>query len=126
MTEEQRPNATLKELRDRLDELDSRIVQAVGDRLAICAEIGRIKRTAGIPMMQRDRVAYVRDSFGRQGTRVGLAPEFTMALVSLIVEEACRVESQIMNDSQGSDRDPGLEASLFPTPGATRLPPLSS
>lgn len=45
----------LAELREKIDIVDERIVDALGDRLAVCREIGRLKRETGMQVRQQDR-----------------------------------------------------------------------
>ena len=54
MAEEQ-PLDGLAELRQRIDELDEQLVRLLNARAACALEIGRVKKTAGLPVYQPSR-----------------------------------------------------------------------
>jgi chorismate mutase len=45
----------LRELRERIDEADEKMLEAFRERMDACREIGRVKREAGLPVVDRDR-----------------------------------------------------------------------
>lgn len=90
-------NVVLSPFRARLEELDGRLVEVVAERLAICAEVAKVKRERDIPMMQPARVETVLDAYADRAVAAGVNPEFMRSLAKLIVAEACRLEDEIID-----------------------------
>ena len=88
----------LSPFRDRIDALDDQIVALLAERLAVCAEVGHFKAAHGMAVMQPDRVAQVKERNAARGAKAGLRPDFTRALYGLIIDEACRLEDEILDD----------------------------
>ena len=95
--------SALDPFRRRLDELDDEIARLLGERFAICREIATLKRTSGIPMMQPERVAQVRERYLARGAEVALPRDFTEALFELLIAATCRMEDALI----GAPSDPG-------------------
>ena len=89
--------AHLDELREELDRIDSLLVEAVGKRFQICRRIAAVKREYRIPMMQVDRVKIVKRKAAVLAENYDISSDFIARLYDLIIDEACRLESQIMN-----------------------------
>ena len=90
---------TIDDLRAGLDSLDARLIDLLGKRFAICERVARFKRANGIPMMQPGRIETVRRQATNRGASRGLTVEFVSQLYKLIIEEACRRETQIMDNN---------------------------
>lgn len=90
-------DSILKPYRERLEVLDRQLAEVVAARLTICREVAEVKRDNGIPMMQPDRVRTVREAYAERGKGLGLDPEFMRSLASLLIDEACRLEDEIID-----------------------------
>jgi chorismate mutase-like protein len=90
---------SLDELRKKVDALDSELVRALGQRLEVCRKVALLKRQQGLPMMQPQRVAFVKQRCAQLGVAHGLNEAFVQALYTLIIDEACRLEDEIMTPS---------------------------
>lgn len=97
---------TLADLRESLDALDSKILDELGQRLALCCEIARHKKENDIAMMQPDRVALVTRRYEDRGEAMGFRRDVMRQLATLIIDESCRVEDAII----GSVAPPPREA----------------
>lgn len=89
-------NSGLEPFRKRIDELDHQITTMLAERLKVCAEVAAYKKNNAIPMMQPDRVEAVKGRCAALGASKGLRPDFVRALYALIIEEACRLEDEII------------------------------
>jgi len=85
--------ATLDALRRQIDEVDAQLLNHLGRRFALCLEIGLLKEQLGIPMMQPDRIVSVTKRTAMNAARHGVSPVFAEKLWRMIIEEACRLES---------------------------------
>ncbi|AFZ59104.1 chorismate mutase [Anabaena cylindrica FACHB-243] len=90
----------LEGFRQEIDDVDSQIVEALAKRFEIAKRVADFKKQQGIPMMQPDRVEAVKQRRRELGTQHGLDGEFMVALYSLIIQETCRVEDEII-EAQG-------------------------
>ncbi|MGK5113675.1 MULTISPECIES: chorismate mutase [unclassified Geodermatophilus] len=95
----------LAPLRIRLDSIDEALLDRLRERLECCRAIAAVKERHGLPMMQPDRIEFVRRRASRYATDHGLDAGFVERLYALILAEACRLESALM----GEDRQPGCE-----------------
>jgi len=93
----------LQPFRERIENLDTELAALVADRLRLCSEVARVKKAEGIPMMQPERVAAVRRAYADRGRRLGISPEFMSRLADLLIDEACRMEDEIIDDQLGAD-----------------------
>lgn len=94
------PDAALEALRAELDQIDDEVMDALRRRLECCVRIGELKRDAGIAMMQPGRIQYVRSRISRYAANAGLSERFLLDVYALVVEEACRLETDIIGDEQ--------------------------
>jgi chorismate mutase len=88
---------SLDDFRKEIDRIDAALLDALGRRLAICAEVAHFKRAQGIPMMQPSRVEAVKDRVAALAAAHGLRPEFVRELYGQIIAEACRLEDDIID-----------------------------
>lgn len=100
----------LDPFRERIDNIDRQITTLLADRLQVCAEVAAYKKQHAIPMMQPDRVEAVKDRCAALGASKGLRAEFVKELYGRIIDEACRLEDEIIGDgaahgaASGNDR----------------------
>ena len=83
--------------RAELDTLDDQIISLFSRRFAICREIAGYKKETGIPMMQSARVQEVKKRVAEKARAGGLREVFVTALYDLIINEACRLEDEIID-----------------------------
>lgn len=86
----------LGRFRQRLDRVDEEIARLFGERFEICREVARHKSARGIPMMQPERVAEVRERYLARGANADLPADFTADLFELLIGATCRLEDELM------------------------------
>lgn len=86
----------LGRFRERLDPIDDEIARLLGERFEICREVARFKSERGIPMMQAERVAQVRERYLARGAEANLPVEFTGELFDLLIGATCKLEDELM------------------------------
>lgn len=96
----------LETFRRRLDPLDEEIARLLGERFQICREVAELKLAEGIPMMQPQRVAAVRERYLARGAEAGLPDEFTAELFELLIGATCKLEDELM-DGAGAAEERG-------------------
>jgi chorismate mutase len=86
----------LEGFRQEIDALDSQIIEALAKQFEIAKRVADFKKQQGIPMMQADRVEAVKRGRRELGMQDGLDGGFMVALYSLIIQETCRMEDEII------------------------------
>lgn len=88
---------TLETYREQLDQLDDRIVELISQRLSVCQNVARFKKTQGIKMMQPQRVEVVKARAASRALAHGMDEQFIRQLYTLMIAEACRLEDAIID-----------------------------
>lgn len=83
--------------RTQLDDIDQKILEAMGRRMAIVDEIGRLKKEKNVMVLQQDRWKTMFDRMMQEGTVKGLTPEFITALYTAMHQESIYRQNQIIN-----------------------------
>lgn len=92
------PMDALAIFRQQLNSLDEEIVRLLARRFQVCRAVAHHKRDHGIPMMQPGRVAEVKERCARMAGDLGMDPEFARRLFGMIIDEACRMEDEIIDE----------------------------
>jgi len=92
----------LGELRKQINAVDESLIQLLGTRYEICRSVGQYKQQHAIPMMQTTRIEEMRELHGRSALAHNVDPQFVRRLFELIVDEACRLEDEIIGGTARS------------------------
>ncbi|SHK51986.1 chorismate mutase [Paramaledivibacter caminithermalis] len=90
----------LKFYRSKIDEIDESIIKKLGERFCIIHKIALFKRKKNIPMMQSNRVKEVFETRKKSGQLVGLREELIEELFQVIINNACKIENEIIDASK--------------------------
>lgn len=82
----------LNELRKKIDVLDAELLQVIGARLKVVAEVGKIKKELGIPPLDSVRWNQVLEKAMTQASALGLRREFIKKILDTIHDEALSIE----------------------------------
>jgi len=93
---------TLTQFRSDLNLLDEQLVELLGRRYELCRQVAHYKREQNIPMMQPARVLEVKERSARLAVLHGVEPEFARRLYAMIIDEACRLEDEIIAQSHAA------------------------
>ena len=83
-------NAELEEFRRQIDAIDDELLEVVARRMAVSAEIGRLKARHSMAVVQPDRYNTLIERRTAQGAELGLSPECTRRIFSALHEESVR------------------------------------
>jgi chorismate mutase len=86
----------LEELRSKLGAIDEALLDHLRRRIECCAQIARVKKAHGVPMMQPHRIGIAQARAARYGKDHGISQDFLRRLYDLIIDETCRVEELVM------------------------------
>ena len=86
----------LQNFRERIDTIDEKIIRLISERLGICKEVAEFKSENDIPMMQPERVKEVLRKRKELADELLINPALVGNIYKLIVEEACKLEDEII------------------------------
>lgn len=64
----------LQTLRKRIDEIDTQILKALSERIAVCQKIGEYKKQQGLPIREQKREQEVYSKIKKQAVEFELEP----------------------------------------------------
>jgi len=99
-------SAILQPQRDRLDSINSQMVDLLHERMQVCMDIAELKAAHGIPMMQPQRISQVLGQLKKKSAQVGLSAEYVESIFKLIIEETCTQEDQLIKQRLAQGRQP--------------------
>jgi chorismate mutase len=99
--------ADLERMRSNLDQIDDQLLRTVRDRINLVVRIGKHKSDNDIPVMQHARVSAVHDRVAAFAADNGLDGDFLRRLYELLIDEACRLEDEVVgNATNGQQSSP--------------------
>ncbi|MCM1150783.1 MAG: bifunctional 3-deoxy-7-phosphoheptulonate synthase/chorismate mutase type II [Alistipes sp.] len=87
-------------LRERIDELDDRLLEVLSERMRVACEIGRYKKEHGMQVLQPRRYEELLTRRTAQAVEQGMDPEFMRSILRLIHEESVRQQMQAIDDKE--------------------------
>ncbi len=102
MTREQED---IDELRRRISEVDSLILEAVAKRMQLSAEIGEVKAARGLDIEVKDVEKQVLSRARARARELGIDEHVTVQLFQLLVEHSKEEQRRRMDHAK--DSDPG-------------------
>ncbi|MEK7532903.1 MAG: chorismate mutase [Patescibacteria group bacterium] len=85
-------SATLVRLRHEIDAVDRRLLMLMAKRQKLVLEVGKQKRTNGIPVTDIGREQVIISVLQKQGRILGLTDAFIRGLMTIIFKESKRVQ----------------------------------
>ena len=83
----------IKQLRERIDEVDEQILQSLNERAEICRSIGSVKEKHGLPIQDYPRENDVYAHIREKAAELGLDPYHAEAIYRHIVNMCSAVQS---------------------------------
>jgi len=84
----------LGELRARIDELDRKTIGLLAERFRLVAELGRVKRGAGLSIEDARREARLRELHAELARSEGLPPELVERLFAIVIASSKEAQAQ--------------------------------
>lgn len=82
----------LEEYRERIDMLDSKIVELLGERMKVVDNVGEYKKEKGLPVTDEDREKILFEKVREMGKDTGLDEDFIQELFERIINQAKKRE----------------------------------
>lgn len=92
----------MSDFRKQIDDIDDQIVDLLGCRLGIVRQVASSKKASATPVMQPQRVIEVKQRCQERGQRHQLRPDFMQQLYQFIIDEACHIEYDLIDEMQPS------------------------
>ncbi len=85
-------------LRNRIDAIDSELLEILASRIAIVKEIGKYKKENNVTALQINRWSQLMDSRVNLGKKLDINETFVKILFQLIHEDSVRMQTEIMDE----------------------------
>ena len=84
----------INDWRIRIDELNDELIALLNKRASFAAEIGKIKKQKGLPVLDADREQTVLNLVAEKAAKAQgpLSPESFKNIFRVIIDETCKVE----------------------------------
>jgi chorismate mutase len=96
-TDEPDYNAEMIKLRANIDVADSKLLEILGNRMKVSEQIGALKKTRNIAVLQHKRWNEILEKMILEGQQKGLSEEFILRLFKAIHQESIVHQERIIN-----------------------------
>jgi chorismate mutase len=86
---------SLDELRIEIDRIDNHIIELLSERFQVCEKVIHYKMQNDIPMMQPERIKFVKERFAKKAVEKNIPSLCAHALIDIIISTACDFELEI-------------------------------
>jgi chorismate mutase len=105
------PQERLEELRERIIAVDDEIIRLIGERRTLVLDVGRIKESLGLPVLDPAREARVVRRVAERSRALGVDEELTRDVIWRIISSARQTQSE-----RGSSDEPPGRSDARPGP----------
>lgn len=85
-------------LRTKIDVLDNKLLELLGERMKISDQIGTLKRKNNVAILQSKRWSYIIEKMIREGNVNNLSEEFILSIYKAIHQESINHQNKAIND----------------------------
>jgi len=86
----------LKELRAEIDVIDNHIMQTLAERMAVAEQIGEVKKSENVSVLQDSRWGEIIDSMVKTGAEAGLSEDFVKSVFKAVHQESINKQEKIV------------------------------
>lgn len=90
----------ITQLRRQIDQLDNELLDILDRRMQVCREIGRYKKSHGMPVVQAGRYDAIMNNRVHNAVALGMSEDFMRSVLSAIHEESVRQQLDILQKSE--------------------------
>ena len=88
----------LENLRIKIDDADSQILDIIGNRMKVSEEIGKIKKKQNVAILQSARWNDILEKMISDGKEKGLSEDFILKIFKAIHQESINHQEKILKD----------------------------
>ena len=96
--------STMEDFRDRIDELDAKLISLLANRMEIARSIGEYKKQNGVTILQNLRWNEIVVTRTKQGPEKQLTADFVMKIFENIHQESIHHQKQVMFNGVQADK----------------------
>jgi chorismate mutase len=89
---------TLEEIREKIDRLDTKMLEILAERMSLIQPVAEYKKKNNIPRYQPEREKEIMDSRRKIAEKLSINPELVENLTKLVISDAHRIERDIMGE----------------------------
>ncbi|MDT8415687.1 MAG: bifunctional 3-deoxy-7-phosphoheptulonate synthase/chorismate mutase type II [Flavobacteriaceae bacterium] len=89
--------SSLQKLRTKIDEIDDRLLHLLSDRMHISEDIGRVKKSQNVAVLQTTRWNEILGKMILDGEKLGLSEEFVLRMFKAIHQESINKQAKILD-----------------------------
>jgi chorismate mutase-like protein len=94
----------LDDFRREIDAVDDELLAVLAKRFGVIRRVAAFKGPRGIPAIIPERIEAVRERCAERGARLGVDADFLRVLYSLIIDEACRLEEELIAGQSAAEK----------------------
>jgi chorismate mutase len=83
----------MQQIRNQIDGIDKKVIGLLGKRMKLAAELGRLKKKEGLPVLDKKREAEMLAKIEKAAKKQGLNPLFAKKLYNEILKESRKIQS---------------------------------
>lgn len=83
----------MQQIRDQIDGIDKKVIGLLSKRMKLAAELGRLKKKEGLPVLDKKREAEMLAEIEKSAKEQGLNPLFAKKLYGQILKESRKIQS---------------------------------
>lgn len=96
----QQADTTLAFHRKKIDSLDQKLIEIIGERERVVKEVGIYKMKNNIPALQKGRFKQILEKNIRMGAEQGLSAKLMTKVMNAIHEESLRIERAVKKEEE--------------------------
>lgn len=96
-TEEADFNTAIKNLREKIDIADAKLLEIFGNRMKVSEQIGALKKSKNVSVLQNKRWSEILERMIVDGQERGLSKEFILSIFKAIHQESISHQEKIIN-----------------------------
>lgn len=96
----QQADTTLAFHRKKIDSLDQRLIEIIGERERVVKEVGIYKKKNNIPALQKGRFKQILEKNIRMGAEQGLSEKLMTKVMNAIHDESLRIERAVKKEEE--------------------------
>ncbi|SHE62425.1 chorismate mutase [Pedobacter caeni] len=93
-------DTTLAFHRKKIDSLDQKLIEIIGERERVVKEVGIYKMKNNIPALQKGRFKQILEKNIRMGAEQGLSAKLMTKVMNAIHEESLRIERAVKKEEE--------------------------
>lgn len=94
----------LAELREKIDEIDLKIVALLADRFKLVSKVSKVKQKLGIPTIDRSREAQILSRVRATAERKGLENRYAVNVFKAIIGSCKKFEKNLTQGKRNAEK----------------------